>query len=108
VSKEGRRTYAYPKGTIIVKEAYRGLQAPKPGQEPVVIYAMIKDPGNPKARGGWVWVLKDAAVGRETVYQSPLCFDCHSAANESFPYGDKNPDADFRDYVFFPPLGSRR
>jgi hypothetical protein len=101
-TKGGRRTYTYPKGTIIVKEAYQGLEAPKPGDKPVLIYAMIKDPGNPKARGGWVWVLKDVVAGKEAVYQSPLCVDCHSAANESFPYGDKNPNSDFRDYVFFP------
>ncbi len=102
VIKEGRRTFDYPAGTIIVKEAYQGLQAPKPGDEPVLIYAMIKEPRNPKARGGWVWVLRDVVADREAVYQSPLCVDCHSAANESFPYGDRNPDSEFRDYVFFP------
>ena len=101
-TKAGRVNYTYPKGTIIVKEAYKGLAAPKPGEEPVLIYAMIKNPENQKARGGWVWVLKDMATGKESVYQSPLCFDCHSAANDTFPYGDTNPDSDFRDYVFFP------
>jgi hypothetical protein len=98
----GRVTYAYPKGTVIVKESYQGLTAPKPGDRPVRIYAMIKDPENPKARGGWVWVLRELPTGKESIYQSPLCFDCHSAANEPFPYGDRNPNGDFRDYVFFP------
>jgi hypothetical protein len=101
-TKAGRVTYAYPKGTIIVKEAYRSLAAPKPGEEPVLVYAMIKDPENPNARGGWVWVLKDTTTGKESVDQSPLCLGCHSAANDTFPYGDKNLNADFRDYVFFP------
>lgn len=100
-TKEGRVIYAYPRGTIIVKESYKGLAKPRPGDKPVRVYAMIKDPTNSKARGGWVWVSREGADGKETIYVSPLCFDCHSAANEVFPYGDRNPNADFRDYVFF-------
>ena len=63
VTRDGRVSYAYPKGTVIVKESYEGLEAPKPGDKPIRIYAMIKDPENPMARGGWVWVLRDVAQG---------------------------------------------
>ena len=100
--RKGRLTYTYPKGTIIVKETYQGLETPKPGAVPILLYAMIKDPENPKARGGWIWVLWDVAAGTERVYESPLCFTCHSAANDTYPYGDGNRNREFRDYVFFP------
>lgn len=102
--KAGRVVWDYPKGTIILKEAYQGLTAPAPGEKPIRLYGMIKDPRNPRARGGWVWVLRDMATKKETIFESPLCIDCHSYANASHTYGDKNPKAENRDFVFFPML----
>ena len=101
-SKDAKLAWDYPKGTIIVKEVYEGAGVPQKGEKPFRLYGMIKDPANPKARGGWVWVLRDMKSGKETVYDSPLCIDCHSYANGKHPYGDKNPDAEYRDYVYFP------
>jgi len=100
--KDGRQVWEYPKGTIIVKEAYQGLTAPAPGEKPIRLYGMIKDPKNMKARGGWVWVLRDLNANRETVIDSPLCIDCHGYANGAHMYGDKNPKAENRDFVYFP------
>jgi hypothetical protein len=100
--KDGKVTWDYPKGTIIVKESYQSLLPPVPGEKPLRLYAMIKDPKNPRARGGWVWVLRDVATKKETVFDSPLCIDCHGYANGPHQYGDRNPGAEFRDFVFFP------
>lgn len=100
--KAGRVVWEYPKGTIILKEAYQGLTAPAPGEKPIRLYGMIKDPKNPKARGGWVWVLRDLKTNKESVFESPLCIDCHSYANGAHTYGDKNPNAENRDFVYFP------
>lgn len=100
--KDGRVVWEYPKGTIIVKESYEGLAAPGPGEKPIRLYGMIKDPKNPKARGGWVWVVRDMKTRKETVFESLLCIDCHSYANGAHTYGDKNPKAENRDFVYFP------
>jgi hypothetical protein len=100
--RDGRTAWEYPKGTIILKEAYQGLSAPAPGEKPIRLYGMIKDPKNPKARGGWVWVVRDTATKTESIFESPLCIDCHSYANAPHPYGDKNPKGENRDFVFFP------
>ncbi len=32
-----------------------------------------------------------------------FCITCHANANEKHPYGDKNPNEEFRDYVYFVP-----
>ena len=99
--RDGRTVWEYPKGTIILKEAYQGLTAPAPGEKPIRVYGMVKDPKNPKARGGWIWVVWDTATKKESIFESPLCIDCHSYANAPHPYGDKNPKGDTRDFVYF-------
>jgi len=103
--KGGRVTWIYPPGTVILKETFKAGGPPAKNERPLRLYGMIKDPQNPRAKGGWVWILRDPATGRETVYESPLCVDCHSYANGKHTYGDKNPRGEFRDFVFFPYVG---
>jgi hypothetical protein len=95
----------FPEGTVIAKEVYEGA-SPEPGAKPMMITAMIKAAGSPDARGGWVWVVKDLAMNKETIIKGTFCFTCHGNANEAHPYGDKNLHESFRDYVFFIPGGS--
>lgn len=92
----------FPEGTVIAKEVYAG-SSPEPGARPTMITAMIKDADNPDARGGWVWVAKNLSMGKENIITGDFCFTCHANANEAHPYGDKNPDEGFRDFVFFIP-----
>lgn len=92
----------FPEGTVIAKEVYNG-SSPEPGTPPMMVTAMIKASGNPDARGGWVWVAKDLTLGKETIIKGDFCFGCHTNANEAHPYGDKNLDESFCDYVFFIP-----
>jgi hypothetical protein len=106
-SVSGKVRWDYPKGTIILKEAYAGLLAPAKDAKPIRLYGMVKDPGNPKAKGGWLWVVKDVATKKETIYDSAFCIDCHSYANAKHQYGDKNPNAEFRDGVYYPWFGKK-
>jgi hypothetical protein len=92
----------FPDGTVIAKAIYEGA-SPEAGATPMMVTAMVKASDNPDARGGWIWVTKDLAMGKETVITGDFCFTCHSNANEAHPYGDKNQDEAFRDYVFFIP-----
>lgn len=100
--KDGRVIHDYPKGTIIIKDIYPD-QTYREGDEPVMQTVMIKDPEHEQNRGGWLWIVKDLGSGTETVMDDPFCLTCHSNANEEHPYGDKNTDEEYRDYVFFPP-----
>ena len=99
--RQGRTFYDYPEGTVIVKEIFAGLK-PRPGEAPFQLTVMIKKPLDPLARGGWLWVVRDTASGQEKVIDYEFCYDCHANANEPHPYGDKNPNGEFRDYLFFP------
>lgn len=90
----------FPDGTVIVKEVY-GSSQPAPGEDPQMLTAMVKAPQDPRAKGGWLWVMRPYASGDETVLASEFCLTCHANANEAHPYGDKNPQGAFRDYVFF-------
>ncbi len=101
IAAQDKNTYEYPEGTIILKEIYEG-QRYEPGMKPVMLTAMIKSSSAPEARGGWIWVVKDTASGKETVFTDEFCVTCHSNANEAHPYGDGNKKQEFRDYVFFP------
>ena len=103
-TSQGKNAYTYPDGTIFAKEVYHGLDEPKAGVAPFQITFAVKDTKDPRARGGWIWAVKDTASGQETVITGSFCVDCHANANENHPYGDKNPNAEFRDYVFFPPF----
>jgi len=99
---DGRTIHEYPEKTIIIKDIYPGLTY-EPGDEPVMQTVMIKNSEHEHSRGGWLWVVKDPETGTETVMDDPFCLTCHSSANEKHPYGDKNTDDEYRDYVFFPP-----
>jgi hypothetical protein len=102
-SQQGRRTiFSFPAGTIIAKAIFQGA-SPAQDAAPVMVTAMIKAPGDRDARGGWLWVVKDLAMGTETIMTGDFCVTCHANANEAHPYGDRNPAEDFRDYVFFVP-----
>lgn len=99
-NKGGRTYHSYPPGTQIIKE----ILDPN-GKEtdlPLMLTAMIKQPQDPRARGGWIWVVYTPASKKETVVTEEFCISCHGNANEPHPYGDRNPDNEFRDYVFFP------
>ena len=97
----GKRRYNYPEGTIILKEIYDGLNF-EAGSRPISYTVMIKDKTSPAQLAGWVWIMKDAATGTETIFKGDMCINCHSDANEQHPYGDGNPDREFRDYLFYP------
>lgn len=98
--EDGVRHY-YPEGTVIIKEVFEGSDYQE-GSEPVMLTAMVKQPSDPLARGGWLWVVKNLSTGRETVMETKFCVTCHANANEAHPYGDGNPQNEFRDFVFFP------
>lgn len=89
-------------GTIIAKEIYAS-PTPGSGEGPVQVTAMIKAPGDPRARSSWIWVAKDLSTGKERVFTENFCVTCHANANEKHPYADKNPEGEFRDYVFIVP-----
>ena len=103
VSQNGRTVYAYPVGTIIVKEMYAGHDEPQPNEQPVHLTSMIKAPADTRALSGWLWVVTDVKMQQETVIDDQFCVECHANANEPHPYGDRNPAAAHRDFVFFPP-----
>ncbi|MBN1412279.1 MAG: cytochrome P460 family protein [Spirochaetales bacterium] len=102
--KEGRTYDNYPDGTIIIKEIYDSSDY-KDTDKPVNLTCMVKDPKNVNSRGGWVWIVKSPETGTETILTQAFCVTCHANANEPHPYGDKNLNNDFRDYVFFPYWG---
>jgi hypothetical protein len=107
VTENGRVVYDYPDGTIIVKEIYEGLEHPPADAEPTSLTVMLKQPAHPQARNGWLWIVKDGPDGEERIIEYDLCNTCHANANEPHPYGDGNPQAAFRDYVYFPPRRTR-
>lgn len=104
VQKNNRSFCEFPEGTIIVKEIYTSLKAPAPQTLPVLLTVMIKDADHPKSRGGWLWLSQNYTTKETHVIDYEFCVDCHANANERHPYGDKNPDEEFRDYVYFPPV----
>jgi hypothetical protein len=101
--RNNRRVCEFPEGTIIVKEIYSDLNTPGAQESPVLLTVMIKAPRHPKARGGWLWVSQDYATKETHLIDYEFCVDCHANANEQHVYGDRNPDNEFRDYVFFLP-----
>jgi hypothetical protein len=62
----------FPEGTVIAKAIYEGA-SPEPGATPMMVTAMVKASDNPAARGGWVWVTKDLAMGKEMVITGDFC-----------------------------------
>ncbi len=98
----GRLVWDFPEDTVIVKEVYAKAK-PAPGDKPIQLTIMAKDPKDPRAQGGWLWITKDLPDGKETVFEGNFCVTCHANANEKHPYGDGNPNEDFRDYVYFVP-----
>jgi hypothetical protein len=101
VDERGKKSYNYPEGTIIIKEIYPNLQL-REGDKPIMLTVMIKKEDHEHAQGGWVWIVKQLDSGKEVVFKSDMCVYCHDGANGRHPYGDKNPNEEFRDYVFFP------
>jgi len=99
-NSEGKNVYNYKKGTIIVKEIYKTLEL-KEGESPIMLTVMVKEPDHPNAQGGWVWVVKDMESNKEIQFKSDMCVRCHAGANGPHPYADKNPNSEFRDYVFY-------
>jgi hypothetical protein len=98
----GKLSWDFPEDTVIVKEVYASAY-PGPGEKPIQLTIMAKDPTDRRAQGGWLWITKDLPDGRESVFTGNFCVTCHANANERHPYGDGNPDEEFRDYVYFVP-----
>ncbi len=96
--QNGRLTYDYPVGTILLKENYTHADDKTPNN----LTVMIKEPENAKSKGGWVWINKDVSTGGERIFSNEFCFSCHQNANERHPYGDRNSNREFRDYVYYP------
>ncbi len=100
-AKGGRTYYSFPAGTQIIKEildpSWNGTDPP------LMLTGMVKKPEDPRARGGWLWIVYVPKTGKEMVITEEFCITCHANANEPHPYGDKNRKNEFRDYVFFPP-----
>jgi hypothetical protein len=96
---EDRISLDYPEGTIVLKENYDDVA----GTNLRNLTIMIKSSDDTRARSGWIWINKDARTGAEMVFNdSTFCITCHTAANEPHPYGDGNPQGEYRDYLFFP------
>lgn len=93
---------SFPEGTIIAKDIF-AVKNPGPSDPPVMVTAMIKSGSDSRARGGWLWVVKDLKMGKESIMTGDFCVRCHDNANEKHPYGWKNPGGAFADYVFFIP-----
>lgn len=99
----GKTVWDYPEGAVIAKEIYAG-NPPAPGEKPLMIDGMVKASSDPRSQSGWIWVIREVSSGKETVFTTNFCSNCHANANISHPYGDKNPLNEGRDSVFFPPL----
>lgn len=97
----GNIVYDYPAGTVIVKESYPN----EDGTGDPQLTAMVKDPSHPSARHEWVWIMKPGPNAFERVIENQFCATCHENANRPHPYGDQNPRAEFRDFVFYPYVG---
>jgi len=99
---DGKNHWDFPEGTVIVKEVYA---TPKPaaGGQPIQLTIMVKAPRDPHSQGGWLWITRDLPDGKEAVFMGNFCITCHANANEKHPYGDGNPNEEFRDYVYFVP-----
>jgi hypothetical protein len=100
--ENGKRRWDFPVGTVIVKEVYQNTK-PAPDEQPIQLTIMVKAPKDPHSQGGWVWITKGLPGGKEEVFMGNYCITCHANANEKHPYGDGNPDEEFRDYVYFVP-----
>ena len=85
VVTNGAVNWKYPDGSIILKAGYTGSAPPGTGETPSKLSVMMKRPGDPRARGGWLWVGRDMASGVESVIDAPYCVDCHGYANGSSP-----------------------
>ena len=97
----GRVVWDYPPGTIIVKEIYQ-REGYDDESVPNSLTVMIKASDHPRARKGWVWLVTSPGAEEATIIDQEFCVTCHADANERHPYGDANPDREFRDCVFFP------
>lgn len=95
---QGEVVHNYPEGTIIIKENYLAEESSRPAE----LTVMIKAKKDERARGGWIWLVKNVANGEERVFSDEFCFTCHQNANEPHPYGDRNRNGEFRDFVFYP------
>lgn len=96
--ENGANKYDYPEGTIIVKEIFSDAE----GRQTPTLTVMIKNPSHPQARGAWLWISKNIEMDEERIFSDEYCFACHQNANERHPYGDKNIEEEFRDYVYYP------
>ena len=107
----GKRVWDFPVGTVIVKEVYRRRNPPQ-ASSPSSSLLWLRLPRILIPRAAGLWITRDLPNGKEAVFMGNFCITCHANANEKHPYGDGNPDEEFRDYVYFVPgergSGSRK
>lgn len=101
-TQKGKNRITFPEGTMIVKEVYSGFDY-TPGDQPTMLTIMVKASDDPRNRGGWLWIVNNVEQGTQRILESEFCITCHNNANEQHPYGDTNPNEEYRDYVFFIP-----
>jgi hypothetical protein len=99
---DGKKRWDFPAGTVIVKEVY-DTTTPAPGESPMQLTIMAKEPKDPRSQGGWLWITRELPAGQEKIFMGTFCITCHANANEKHPYGDGNPNEEFRDFVYFVP-----
>ncbi|MFW5863019.1 MAG: cytochrome P460 family protein [Spirochaetota bacterium] len=86
-------------GSVIIKESYQSKA--DIGKSDPLVYVMVKDTSVKDAQDGWLYYMKKPN-GILQRFKGKMCHECHAAANESHPYFDGNPKANFRDYLFVP------
>jgi hypothetical protein len=101
-TENGKHRWDFPEGTVIVKEVY-ATTTPAAGEKPIQLTIMVKATRDPHSQGGWLWITRDLPAGKEAVFMGNFCITCHANANEKHPYGDGNPNEEFRDYLYFVP-----
>jgi adenylate cyclase len=99
-----KHRWDFPEGTVIVEEVFE-TKSPAASEGPIQLTIMVKAPKDRRSQGGWLWITRNMSDGAESVFMGTFCITCHANANEVHPYGDGNPLAEFRDYVFFVPGG---
>ena len=87
----------------LLKEIYQEAEQPASGENPIALTIMIKNSQDSRNRNNWLWLNTEFDTKKEQIIEHEFCVDCHANANEPHPYGDKNPNNDFRDFVYFPP-----
>ncbi|MBN1498816.1 MAG: cytochrome P460 family protein [Spirochaetes bacterium] len=93
----GVKRYSFNDGTVIIKEVYPDKDAVRTSDPMLTI--MVKNSKSPDAIHGWLYYMQNPKTDIMEV-NTRMCVGCHEAANDTHPYFDKNPNQEFRDFVF--------